>query len=368
MGVDEDGWDQFVINFGNCLEKEVEIQEKQEMDYLTDCFQPDTGVVKRNALKYTKEYHERSLTLPKNAFTLTTRVWTKKVIENPYGEVHRCINGLCSGTHADFHVLPHDGSYVCTSCGAVQQAQIIQELDPFLWNYNSVHRNEYASSTSLFGNGGNSYQPKFHWNEDEKLRRLVAPPIPEFNRDIIFWKLGQMGFKRNQRVNNPKLVIQEACRLIDTENGVHVYGRKWGEHWMTIVAKYTYFEQKPPRQCSEHRADFATKFDWFHQAWPMCSHLLPGSKRDKVRSQLPQFRWIFRQLLVTFTPERFEEWAEWLPVLSKNKETELDVFWKKMCYVNGWRYRHPEPFIAMIKAKNKRKRTRKGSKRIIELN
>lgn len=356
----EDDWSRFIDSFTSSLETEVEKREKEELEYLTRQFNPETGLVKKNAVKYTREHQQRSLRLPRNAFQLTTRVWYRKTSPNPYGEIHQCINRSCSGTHLDFEILPHDGVYVCTACGSVQHSQIIQELEPFLWRYNPAHKSEIPSG--LLRDGVNSYQPKFHWNEDEKLRRLVAPPIPEVNRDIIFWKLYQMGYRRGQRINNPKLVIQEACRLIDTENGVHVYGRKWGEHWMTIVAKFTYYEQCPPKQNIEDRSNFSSKFDWFYYAWPMCSHLLPGSKKDKVRSQLPQFRWIFRQFLITFAPEQFEQWAEWLPILSKNKEAELDLFWKRMCFINGWGYRYPDPFLAVIKAKNKRKRTRKGGK------
>lgn len=359
-----DDWSNFVESFGALLEREVQKKDEEEVEYLTEQFKPDTGLVKRNAIKYTKEFQEDNPRLTKNALQLSTRVWSRRTSPNPYGEVHYCINGSCSGTHLDFEILPHDGVYVCTTCGSVQQTQIIQELEPFLWRYNPAHKTEVPSR--LLHDCANSYQPKFHWNEDEKLRRLVAPSIPEFNRNVIFWKLQQMGYKRNERINNPKLVIQEACRLIDNENQVHVYGRKWGEHWMTIVAKFTYYEQRPPKQRPEDRMNFSSKFDWFYYSWPMCSHLLPGSKKDKVRSQLPQFRWIFRQLLITFTPDQFEQWAEWLPVLSKNKESELDLFWKRMCFLNGWHYRYPEPFIAIIKAKNKRKRTRKSS-RIVEV-
>lgn len=346
----------------NTLEEQTsrveEIEEEEDDSYIQDTsvFHPQAYVVKRNALRYTKEHRERSLTLTKKAFDLRTTVTYGRVCFYNTGLDPKCVNSECGSSSREFQICPHDGTYVCTSCGAVQHTPIIQEMDPLLWHYNPAHKSEIPAY--LVRDPLNTYQPKFHWNEDEKLRRLAAPPIPVFNRECIFWKLDQMGFKRDSHIHNPKLVIQEACRLIDQENGVHVYGRKWGEHWMTIICRYTRGRQRPPNQSDEDRALFASKFDWFYYAWPMCSHLLPGSKKDKVRWQLPQFRWIFRQLLITFTPEEFERWAEWLPVLSKNKEIELDLFWQRMCFVNGWHYRYPGPFIKMIKDKIKKKRVR----------
>lgn len=341
-------------DFARDCEYLLEEQQEREFESLTRVFTPESGVVKRNALKYTKEGRLTRLTLPKRAFQLQSRVTFSSSKPNPNGEDHRCLNGSCGADYRQFQVLPHDGTYVCTSCGAVQLAPLIQELEPFFWHYNPAHKSEVPAA--FLRGAYNSYQPKFHWNEDEKLRRLVAPPIPEVNREVIFWKLRQMGYYGADRINNPKIVVQKACRKIDKENGIKVYGRKWGEHWMTIIARFTSYRQRPPQQSDEDRMLFASKFDWFYYAWPMCSHLLPGSKKDRVRSQLPQFRWIFRQLLITFTPHEFEQWAEWLPVLSKNKEAELDLFWKRMCFVNGWDYRYPEPFITLIKSRNKKKR------------
>jgi len=349
-------------NYQPADERESEEEEEEEDGRVDrEKFNPGTGIVRTNALKYTKEYRDSRLTLPKKAFELHTRFTYGKCDNYTHRELQRCVNSGCLGTSDQFQTCPHDGTYVCTLCGAVQLSQVIQELEPFLWHYNPAHRSEIPGY--LVRDNLNSYQPKFHWNEDEKLRRLVAPPIPRFNREVIFWKLQEMGYSRSDRINNPKLVVQEACRLIDNENDIHVYGRKWGEHWMTIVSLYTQGRQRPPTQPEEDRSMFASKFDWFYYAWPMCSHLLPGSRKDRVRWQLPQFRWIYRQLLITFTPCEFEKWAEWLPVLSKCKEVELDLFWKRMCFINGWEYRYPEPFIKMIKEKNKKKRMRRKPKK-----
>lgn len=339
-----------LLEFERLLENTLEEEDASET-------QIERGAIIRNALTYTKEGRKNSLTLPKKAFDLKTTVTYGRVLSPVASGKTRCVNLGCFGDDRDFTILPHDGSFVCTCCGSVQSTPVIQELEPFYWNYNSAHRTDLAALLSR--DPLNSYQPKFHWNEDEKLRRLTAPSIPKYNRDVIFWQLDRMGFSRTGRINNPKLVVQEACRLIDTENGIHLYGRKWGEHWMTITCQYTRGLQQPPIQNDEDRLEFSTKFDWFYKGWPMCSHLLPGSKKDRVRWQLPQFRWIFRQFLITFTPHEFERWSEWLPLLSKNKEIELDLFWKRMCFINGWTYRHPEPFIKMIKDKIKKKRKRR---------
>ena len=320
----------------------------------------EAEAIKRNAERYSKK--SSSTELKPRFFQLVSSSFTSRYAElSPANE--RCINGDCGAGYEFLQDLPHCGNVVCRNCGAVQLTQIIQELQPFFWAFNPAHGSGGFVSRSG-GISGSSYQPKFHWNEDEKLRSLTAPPIPVFNRRVIFAKLRAMGYGPQSEIINPKLVIQKACRLIDQENRVHIYGRKWGEHWMNLVSQFTHGRLSPPIQSEEEKADFSAKFEWFCSAWPMCSYLLPGSRKDVERSQLPQFRWIFRQFLITFFPQDFDQWARWLPALSKNKEIELDLFWKRVCFVNGWVYIPVDSFLLKIKSLLKIRKSRNKKRKL----
>ena len=287
-------------------------------------------------------------------------LYVSKIPSSPsINQSAKCVNDSCLSTGERFIDCPHLGDTVCQDCGTVQSSFIVQELCPFYWNHLGAHSTGFDIDSHIQGLIS-SYQPRFHWNEAEKLRSLTGPRIPKFNRDVVFGELVAMGFSPSSTINCPKLVIQEACRRIDQRCGISLYGRKWGEHWMCLISRFTSYTIQPPSQHPEDRIFFAGLFDSFCKAWPYCLHLLPGSRKQTQRSQLPQFLWIFRQFLITFRPAEFDHWTIWLPVLSRAKEKELDLFWKRVCFINGWIYINVDPFIKKIlrdQRSKKKKRT-----------
>lgn len=260
----------------------------------------------------------------------------------------RCINPDCGASSTEFQDLPSHGTTVCTLCGTLQQTMVFQELDPFYWRYAQSHSTDITCSDDC-SSGLSSYRPKFHWNEDEKLRRMIAPEVPKFNKLVIFKKLREMGYNATNLNQNFKEIVQKACGLIDKEHKISLYSRKWGEHWISLVKDFTHGNQHPPLQSQDDRYEFFNYFISFWKAWPMCCDLLSGSKKGSQRRQLPQYRWTFRQLLITFRPGEYDTWRPWLYNLSQKKERELDVFWKRVCFVNGWPYKDTFSFISKTK-------------------
>ena len=305
--------------------------------------------IRSDALLYNRAWqHENGIRLPPvNRFNVSrTRFHGVAGVDV---RAINCINSGCDAGFSDIVIHVSDGCRVCTLCGAVQSDQLIQELEPFLWGAASASFEDEklrAGSRGLCLWTGSDYQPRFHWNEDDKLRRMVGPEIPKFNKDIIFDKIEGMGYRPDMFIPSPKLVFQSACRQIDKEHDVDLYGRKFGENWIALLAEFTNNRQTPPIPDENEQLEINQKFDNILYAWPMCSHLLPGSVQGRNRKQLPQYRWLYRMLQMTFYPHRFaQQWLDWLPILSEKKEKELKVFWKKICFILGWQYVRLSSFI-----------------------
>lgn len=270
------------------------------------------------------------------------RLVDKSEISIPTGP--KCILADCGAQGDSFFVDNYeDGVVVCTVCGTIQQTPVFQELTPFYWSI--LRTGQFYTGNYNPLNATSSYRHKFHWNEDDKLRRMVAPPVPKFNKDIIFAMMRSLlvdAFGSMENVDYSqvdfKKWVQKSCGEIDSQYGIELYSRKWGENWIHLVYEFTRGKVRPPIQTAEECLQFFEYFQQFQYAWPMCSHLLSGSKKGSNRRQLPQYRWIFRQLLITFCPHEFEKWRNWVHILSPKKETELDMFWRRVCYVNGWFY------------------------------
>jgi len=318
-----------------------------------------TQEIKQDALFYTRHWqHAHGIRLPRTGRNNHSRVRFSSPAGSPSLREVQCVNSDCTGGSSDIVIHVSDGCHVCTMCGAIQSDQLIQELEPFLWGCAAVAYEDdriRAGPGTLGAWTGSDYQPKFHWNEDDKLRRMVGPDINDFNKGLIFEKVQQMGWTWGQPVVDPKWVFQSSCRAIDKENNINLYGRKFGENWISLVAEFTQGKQKPPIPSTEEQLFINAKFDNFLYAWPMCCHLLPGSIRGRNRKQLPQYRWLYRMFQMTFMPERFrEQWLEWLPILSVKKEKELKLFWKRVCFVLGWRFVSLGSFIQYKKRRNKK--------------
>lgn len=271
----------------------------------------------------------------------------------------RCFNGDCPAGASDIVVHVSDGFRVCTVCGTVQPDQLIQELEPFLWGAVAASFEDEQLRHGSKGGclwTGSDYRPEFHWNEDDKLRCMCGPGVPEYNKLLIFDQIMSYGYKPSTYLPNAKHVIQSACRAIDKKFKVDLYGRKFGENWISLVCEFSGGKQRPPIPDENERQFMKNKFFNIIYAWPYCSYLLNGSVKGRRRKQLPQYRWLYRMLQMTFFPERFTElWLEWLPIMSHKKEKELKTFWKKVCFILGWPYVRLSSFVD-ISPKNRYRR------------
>lgn len=242
------------------------------------------------------------------------------------------------GALNDFVECVSSGDTVCFQCGSVCKTPLYQELAPFMWK--SVRVSDYLSSSlsdsspeSPSGTprlSGRTYFRVFHFNEILAAFNLQGPPIPNTDMRLIREELE----KEPQPIKpTDKTAIQRIFRQLNKKGRVKRFSQRYGEKWIQV--SYRAMKARPPGISKELKKRIQGTFRAIESTWPRVKHLLKGSQKDKDREQFPNFTVTLYEILRREFPWLWEEYKEWLPLLSEKKLQELKPCFDGMFYYIG---------------------------------